>query len=125
MVNLELYRFFYTVAKCGSLTKAAEELYNRGIKHVMISMGDRGAVYCGELGKCTIELPKITSLSSVGAGDSTVAGFIAGYTENPTLEHCAKMACAYGTACCLEPGTNPPVCEKIKEMYELVTITVK
>ena len=27
MANLELYRVFYTVAKCGSLTKAAEELY--------------------------------------------------------------------------------------------------
>ena len=27
MVNLELYRIFYTVARCGSLTKAAEELY--------------------------------------------------------------------------------------------------
>lgn len=27
MVDLELYRVFYTVAKCGSLTKAAEELY--------------------------------------------------------------------------------------------------
>ena len=27
MVNLELYMVFYTVAKCGSLTKAAEELY--------------------------------------------------------------------------------------------------
>ncbi len=27
MVNLDLYRVFYTVAKCGSLTKAAEELY--------------------------------------------------------------------------------------------------
>lgn len=27
MVNLELYRAFYTVAKCGSLTKAAEELF--------------------------------------------------------------------------------------------------
>lgn len=27
MVNLELYRVFYTVAKCGSLTKAGEELY--------------------------------------------------------------------------------------------------
>lgn len=27
MVNLELYRVFYTVAKCGSLTRAAEELY--------------------------------------------------------------------------------------------------
>ena len=27
MVNLELYRVFYAVAKCGSLTKAAEELF--------------------------------------------------------------------------------------------------
>lgn len=27
MVNLELYRVFYAVAKCGSLTKASEELY--------------------------------------------------------------------------------------------------
>ncbi len=27
MVNLELYRVFYTVAKCGSLTRAAEELF--------------------------------------------------------------------------------------------------
>ncbi|MBQ4053272.1 MAG: LysR family transcriptional regulator [Clostridia bacterium] len=27
MVNLDLYRVFYTVAKCGSLTRAAEELY--------------------------------------------------------------------------------------------------
>ena len=27
MVNLELYRVFYTVARCGSLTKAAQELY--------------------------------------------------------------------------------------------------
>ena len=27
MVNLDLYRVFYTVARCGSLTKAADELY--------------------------------------------------------------------------------------------------
>ena len=27
MVNLELYRVFYTVAKCGSLTRAADELF--------------------------------------------------------------------------------------------------
>lgn len=27
MINLELYKVFYTVARCGSLTKASEELY--------------------------------------------------------------------------------------------------
>ena len=105
--------------------KAAEELHRGGIKHVMISMGSRGAVYCGELGKCTAEIPRITSLSTVGAGDSTVAGFIAGYFENPTLEHTVKMACAYGTACCLEEGTNPPVPQRIKEIYGLININEK
>ncbi len=102
--------------------KAAEEIHNKGINNVIVSMGNRGAVYCGELGKCYIEIPPVTNVSTVGAGDSTVAGFIAGYVENPTLDHCARMACAYGTACCLEPGTNPPVPERIKEMYELIEV---
>ncbi|MBR4942581.1 MAG: LysR family transcriptional regulator [Clostridia bacterium] len=45
MVNLELYRVFYTVAKCGSLTKAAEELYisqpavSQSIKQLEIQLG--------------------------------------------------------------------------------------
>lgn len=45
MVNLELYRVFYTVAKCGSLTKAAEELYisqpavSQSIKQLEMQLG--------------------------------------------------------------------------------------
>ncbi|MBE7068458.1 MAG: LysR family transcriptional regulator [Clostridiales bacterium] len=45
MVNLELYRVFYTVAKCGSLTRAAEELYisqpavSRSIKQLETQLG--------------------------------------------------------------------------------------
>lgn len=45
MVNLELYRVFYAVAKCGSLTKAAEELYisqpavSQAIKQLEIQLG--------------------------------------------------------------------------------------
>ena len=45
MVNLDLYRVFYTVAKCGSLTKAAEELYisqpavSRSIKQLETQLG--------------------------------------------------------------------------------------
>lgn len=47
MVNLELYRVFYTVAKCGSLTKAAEELYisqpavSQAIKQLEIQLGGK------------------------------------------------------------------------------------
>ena len=45
MVNLDLYKVFYTVAKCGSLTKAAEELYisqpavSRSIKQLELQLG--------------------------------------------------------------------------------------
>ena len=45
MVNLELYKVFYTVAKCGSLTRAAEELYisqpavSQSIKQLEIQLG--------------------------------------------------------------------------------------
>lgn len=103
--------------------KAAEELHNKGIANVIISLGAKGAVYCGELGKCKIDIPKVSPLSTVGAGDSTVAGFLAGYINEPTMESCARMACAYGTACCLEPGTNPPTPEKIKDIASLITVT--
>ena len=47
MVNLDLYRVFYTVAKCGSLTKAAEELYisqpavSQAIKQLETGLGGK------------------------------------------------------------------------------------
>ena len=47
MVNLELYKVFYSVAKCGSLTKAAEELYisqpavSQAIKQLERSLGGK------------------------------------------------------------------------------------
>lgn len=93
--------------------KAATELHEKGIRNVIISRGEQGAVYCGELGTCYVEIPPITPISTVGAGDSTVAGFIAAYTDKPDMVACLTAACAYGTACCLEPGTNPPTPEKI------------
>ena len=102
---------------------AAEELYLQGVSNVFISLGDRGAVYCGELGKCFVGIPSIVPLSTVGAGDSTVAGFIAGYMESPTMKNCAATACAYGTACCLEPGTNPPTPENIAAIKARVIVT--
>ncbi len=47
MINLDLYRVFYTVAKCGSLTKASEELYisqpavSQAIKNLETQLGGK------------------------------------------------------------------------------------
>lgn len=104
--------------------EAAEELCRGGMSNVFVTLGGGGAVYCGELGKCIAEVPHITPLSTVGAGDSTIAGFVSAYTSGKSLSECIKTACAYGTAACLEEGTNPPRPDKIAEIFGQVKITL-
>lgn len=115
----------YPCADAETALKAATELHAKGVNHVLITLGDKGAVYCGELGKCVVNIPYITPVSTVGAGDSAVAGFIAAYTDNPDMVNCVTAACAYGTACCLEPGTNAPTPEKIAHISKQITVTKK
>lgn len=108
------------------LLSAAEELYNCGIPNVLISLGEKGAIYCGDLGKTIVSVPKITPVSTIGAGDSTVAGFISAYGEGLSLSECLRRACAFGTAACLEEGTNPPLPEKISFLSKQVSVkTIK
>lgn len=115
----------YPCTNTESAMRAAEELHSKGINHVMISLGDKGAVYCGELGKCTVSIPYITPVSTVGAGDSAVAGFVAAYTDGPDMVKCVTTACAYGTACCLEEGTNPPKPEVIENILKQISVIKK
>lgn len=81
-------------------------------------------MYCGELGKCRASVPHIAPLSTIGAGDSTVAGFVAAYSSGRPLEDCVRTACAFGTAACLEAGTNPPKPERVAEFYRQIKITI-
>lgn len=103
---------------------AAEELFRGGISNVFVTLGENGAVYCGELGKCRASVPHIAPLSTIGAGDSTVAGFVAAYSSGRPLEDCVRTACAFGTAACLEVGTNPPKPERVAELYRQIKITI-
>lgn len=97
-----------------SASKAAESLRNKGIENVMISLGDKGAVLCCKDGIFVQEAHKIDAVSTIGAGDSSIAGFIAAISENLDYQTALKYSVAYGTAACLESGTKPPTPENIK-----------
>lgn len=103
---------------------AAEELCRGGVSNVFITLGGKGAVYCGEMGRCYAEVPHIVPLSTVGAGDSTIAGFVSAYTSGKSLSECIKTACAFGTAACLEPGTMPPRPDMVAEISRQIKITL-
>lgn len=78
----------------------ARKLQEKGARNVLVSMAGEGAVLVPESGDVIMsEAPKGTVVNSVGAGDSMVAGFLAGYQESDG--DCAtafKMGVATGSA---------------------------
>ncbi len=92
----------------------ALETHKSGTENVMISLGGRGALLACDEGVFKAEPPETDVISTVGAGDSAIAGFIAAFTEGKSKEECLRSAVAYGTAACLTPGTNSPRPEDIK-----------
>ncbi len=77
----------------------AKKLKEQGARNVLVSMGGLGAVLVDEQGGVhTSEAPKGTVVNSVGAGDSMVAGFLAGWLEKNNYEYAFRMGLAAGSA---------------------------
>ena len=94
-----------------------------GVDNVMISLGSRGAVLACDDGVFFDDAPKILPLSTIGAGDSSIAGFIAAYKSSKSWDECLKTAVAYGSAACLTDGTKPPKREDIEALLGQITVT--
>lgn len=77
----------------------AKKLQEKGAVNVLVSMAGKGAVLLAEDGNVyAAEAPKGTLKNGVGAGDSMVAGFLAGYGESGDYEHAFRMGLAAGSA---------------------------
>ncbi|MBQ3029750.1 MAG: 1-phosphofructokinase family hexose kinase [Agathobacter sp.] len=83
----------------------AKELQNRGAKNVLVSLGEHGAVLVAENGEVyDMDAPQGEVLNSVGAGDSMVAGFLAGYLETNDFENALKLGICAGSATAFSYG---------------------
>ena len=67
-----------------------------------------------------VRAPSISPISTIGAGDSMIAGFIAGYVQGFNKKECLKNAVAFGTAACLTEGTAPPSYEDVQRIRDKV-----
>ncbi len=77
----------------------ARQLQGKGAVNVLVSMAGEGAVLVdGDGDVHMLPAPKGKLINSVGAGDSMVAGFIAGWTEKRDYEEAFKMGIAAGSA---------------------------
>lgn len=93
-----------------------------GIENVMVSLGSDGALLIHEGRIFRAVPPKITAVSTIGAGDSAIAGFIAAAQKDLPPKECLKWAAAYGTAACLTQGSQPPRAADIQDILAKIQI---
>ena len=97
----------------------AKKLKDMGAQNVIISMAGDGAVLIDSNGDViTSNVPKGVVKNSVGAGDSMVAGFIAGYLNSEKVEDGFKLGVATGSASAFSEGlaTKEYVYQLLKEI---------
>ncbi len=115
----ELYTYFGKL-DFEKVVSVAVSLHKCGIANALISLGADGAVLAADDGVFTAHIPHIDAVSTVGAGDSMIAGFLAAY--NKSSETRLLTASAYGTAACLTNGTNPPNADDILRLMKEIEI---
>lgn len=83
----------------------ARQLQSNGAMNVLISMAGDGSILVDEKGKVHIMgVPFGKVINSVGAGDSMVAGFVAGYAEKNDYQYALELGTAAGSATAFSQG---------------------
>lgn len=97
----------------------AKKLQEKGARNVLVSMAGTGAVLVAEDGNVYMsDAPKGTVINAVGAGDSMVAGFVAGYLETHDHEYAFHKGIAAGSASAFSEQLATK--EEINTLFEMI-----
>lgn len=101
---------------------AARELRARGAEQVVISQGARGAIGLNADGAWKALPPKVQARSTVGSGDSMVAGLAIALDEGKPLIEGLRLGTATGAATAMVPGTRLCRAQDVHALIGAVTI---
>ncbi len=100
---------------------AARQLLERGVGAVLATLGGNGAVLVTPEGAWHATPPPTTVVSTVGAGDSSLFGYLLGDIRGLPAPERLALAVAYGSAAAGLPGTTIPLPSQLRT--ELVGVT--
>lgn len=90
------------------VVRAARRLIDRGVGTVLATLGSAGALLVTADGAWLATPPPITPRSTVGAGDSSLAGYVRADVEGASAPDRLRMAVAYGSGAAALPGSAMP-----------------
>lgn len=89
------------LADFASKVEAAREIQRTRVPHVILSLGGEGALFITPEKELMASAPPVKVVSTVGAGDSLLAGYLAGITTGRNPVECARLATVFAW-CVLE-----------------------
>ncbi|MCS3781530.1 1-phosphofructokinase [Tsukamurella ocularis] len=92
----------------GPVRQAADELHRATGASVLATLGAAGALLVTDEGAWVAAPPPITVRSTVGAGDSSLAGYLIAHARGADAPQRLSLAVAYGAAAAALPGTQAP-----------------
>lgn len=115
--NLELAAMFNTeISSEEDIIYYARKLQEKGAVNVLVSMAKDGALLLDESGVVSrMKAAKGTVVNSVGAGDSMVAGFLAGWLKTGDYAYALKLGTACGGATAFHSGLAAK--QEIEEVF--------
>ena len=102
-----------------SADEAAKQLIDEGkAEIVVVSMGPQGAYLITKDETLHVPAPSVKKLSTVGAGDSMVAGMVSVLANGGTHSEMARMGVACGSAATMSKGTGLFTKENAEKLYK-------
>ena len=105
-----------------AIIQAVRVLVAQGIDIVAISRGKDGLIIANETVILKVTPPEVEVRSTVGAGDSAIAGLVMKLSKGAGVEEAARLAAAAGTATALTPGTELCLLEDVEKILPQITI---
>jgi 1-phosphofructokinase len=102
--------------------RAANVLRARGIELVAISLGADGCIAANSEGTWKAIPPKVDAVSTVGCGDSMVAGIALALSRGDTLREALCLGSAAGAATAMSSGAEMGRLEDIERLVPLVSV---
>jgi len=100
---------------------AAMQILHQGMcERVVVSLGPQGALFASEEGFEHVPAPMVKKRTTVGAGDSMVAGMVWAFAEGKSFKEMVQMGVACGSAATLSEGTELFQKEDVFRLFEWI-----
>ncbi|MFP8965175.1 1-phosphofructokinase [Pokkaliibacter sp. CJK22405] len=103
--------------------QAVREMLKQGITHVVLSDGEKGVRWYSREGAWQAISPKIDVVSTVGAGDSLVAGLTHGLVARQAIPEVLRLATAVAALAVNQVGVGVSDPDRLEQLQQQVSVT--